>query len=398
VRAFNSVGGHPIFIARAGGSRLLDVDGNEYLDFCLSWGPLILGHAHHAVVEAVESAARRGLSYGACHPGEVELAEAILRGLPHFNKVRLVNSGTEAVMTALRLARAVTGRDLIIKCEGGYHGHSDGLLVKAGSGLATHGATTSAGIPAEVAQATVVAGFDDEAGMDEVFRRYGERIAAVIIEPLPANNGLLVQRREFLEHLRRLTHEGGALLVFDEVISGFRLCYGGYYRQLGIIPDMVTLGKVIGGGMPIGALAATGVHMDRLSPEGDVYQAGTLSGNPVAVAAGLATLDYLEHNSPYEYLDHLGEVFATALRDSSVPYARARRAGSIVWLYLDDGPLPRRPEGISQRAKYRFTKMHAPLLDKGIYLPPSPLEVMFLSTAHTDADMEQAASQIAALL
>jgi glutamate-1-semialdehyde 2,1-aminomutase len=311
VRAFRSVGGTPIFFDRAEGARVRDLDGNEYVDFCLSWGPLILGHAHPGVVAAVREAAGRGLSYGACHLGESRLAAAILKGLPDFDRVRLVSSGTEAVMTALRLARGATGRSLVLKFEGGYHGHLDSLLVQAGSGLATLGTSSSAGVPEAIARTPLVAPLADPQAVRALFDRHGDDIACVAIEPIPANNGLLPQSGELLALLRELCDRHGSLLLFDEVITGFRLRYGTCAPLLDgagadVRPDLVTLGKIVGGGMPIGAVSGRADLLDRLAPLGPVYQAGTLSGNPVSCAAGLATLEVLREQDPYPRLEALG--------------------------------------------------------------------------------------------
>jgi glutamate-1-semialdehyde 2,1-aminomutase len=387
VRAFKSVGGTPVFLSRAKGSRFWDVDGNEYIDFCQSWGPLILGHAHEMVVEAVREAVCKGLSFGACHEGEIQIAELILSAFKDFNCVRLMSSGTEAVMTALRLARGATSRDIIVKFEGGYHGHSDSMLVKAGSGLVTLGEADSGGIPKEVANQTIVAAFDDEDNAADIFKRYGSRIAAVIIEPLPANNGLLVQRREFLQYLREITQVNGSLLIFDEVISGFRINFGGYYQTADVIPDLVTLGKIIGGGMPVGALVGTRDIMKNLAPEGSVYQAGTLSGNPVSLAAGIETLKILSEGSVYKKLETLGRKFASLLEGANIPYLRFQRAGSILWLHLDERELPKKPAAISAAAMERYKTLYWPLLEKGFYLPPSPYEVMFLSASHSEQEV-----------
>jgi glutamate-1-semialdehyde 2,1-aminomutase len=394
VRAFKHVGGTPLFVERAAGSRITDADGNSYVDFCQSWGPLILGHAHPEVVEAVIEAAKGGLSYGACHRREVELAELILSGFEGFERVRLMNSGTEAVMTALRLARGVTGRDLAMKFEGGYHGHFDGMLVKAGSGLATQGIASSAGIPVEFARATLVAPFDEEKAVESLFKQFGDRIAAIIIEPLPANNGLLVQRREYLAFLRKITQEFGSLLIFDEVISGFRLRFGGYGQTIGIEPDLVTLGKVIGGGMPIGAVVGRADTMEALSPVGAVYQAGTLSGNPVSLAAGIATLKLLKTEPVYEKLESLGSQFEEELKKSNLLCARIQRVGSIMWLYLDEGAFPRRHDEISNQAVERFKKIYWKLLEDGYYLPPSAYEVLFISFSHSPEEIEGLAASI----
>lgn len=394
VRAFQSVGGHPLYIRSALGARITDVDGNEFVDFCQSWGPLILGHAHPAVVEAVCSAASKGLTYGTCHEKEIEISELILEGCAGFDSVRLVSSGTEAVMTALRLARSATGRNMLVKFEGGYHGHVDSMLVKAGSGLVTQGIAGSSGIPATVVQSTIIARFDDEASVEAVFKKYGEQIAALIIEPLPANNGLLVQRREFLLFLRNLCTQYGTILIFDEVISGFRLTFGGYYSLLSIQPDIVTLGKIIGGGMPVGAIVGTRSIMRKLAPVGDVYQAGTLSGNPVALAAGIKTLSILKDKAVYSRLETLARKFVDTLKKSGSPHIRAQQTGSIIWLYLDSGDLPKRPEQISPKAIERFNAIFWKVLENGYYLPPSGYEVLFLSTAHTDKDVEGLANEV----
>ncbi len=290
VRAFRAVGGTPLFLARGEGAEIEDADGHRYLDFVGSWGPLILGHAHPEVLVAVAAAARQGMTFGAPCAGEVELAEAVVARYPGLEQVRFVSSGTEATMSAIRLARGATGRDLIVKFAGCYHGHADHLLVAAGSGLVTFGRPSSAGVPAPFAALTRVLPLDDEAALDELFSVEGERIAAVIIEPVPANNGLLLQRVEFLRHLRAVTARAGALLIFDEVISGFRVARGGAAELYGLTPDLATFGKILGGGMPVGAFGGRRDLMQHLAPEGDVYQAGTLSGNPVAMAAGLATL------------------------------------------------------------------------------------------------------------
>jgi glutamate-1-semialdehyde 2,1-aminomutase len=384
VRAFKQVGGTPVFFKHASGSRFVDIDGNEFVDFCQSWGPLILGHGHPEVVEAVRAAAPDGLSFGACHEREIEMAMLVLSALPEFENIRLVNSGTEAVMTALRIARAFTKRDLVVKFEGGYHGHCDAMLVMAGSGLATQGIASSAGVPADTAKTTLVAQFDNEESVAALFTAHGNEIAAVIIEPLPANNGLLIQRPEFLSFLRDITKKHNALLIFDEVISGFRLHFGGYYQLVGVTPDMVTLGKIIGGGMPVGAIASSREIMSMLAPLGSAYQAGTLSGNPVALAAGFATLSLLKSDPPYEKLERLGKVFEETLAAGGVPYARACRAGSILWPYYDTGDYPRTPAGISAVTQERFSRIYWLLIDMGYYLPPSSLEVMFLSSAHTE--------------
>jgi len=394
VRAFKQVGGKPIYFEKAKGSGFDDVDGHHYVDYCQSWGPLILGHSRPEVVEAVKETAEAGLSFGANHQGEIQLAELILEAFPGFNRIRLVNSGTEAVMTALRTARGATGKNLIVKFEGGYHGHFDGMLVKAGSGLATHAIASSKGIPETIANTTIVAPLDDEEAIKEVFDKHGKDIAAVIIEPLPANNGLLVQRKEFLQYLREITRKHGSLLIFDEVISGFRLHWGAYWQLIDITPDLFTLGKIIGGGMPVGAIVGKDTVMDILSPLGSVYQAGTLSGNPVSLAAGKATLSILRSQSPYQYMDELGKHFVQSLGNNGIPYTRARQVGSLIWLYLDEEEFPRKADSISKTAMDRFTRIYWQLLDKGHYLPPSSYEVMFLSAAHTKEEVEALAKDI----
>ncbi len=395
VRSFQQVGGRPVYFEKASGAGFIDADGNQHTDYCQSWGPLILGHTHPEVVEAVQRAARSGLSFGACHRGETEFAELALSAFPLFNRIRVMSSGTEAVMTSLRLARGVTGRDLVVKFIGGYHGHFDGMLVKAGSGLATHAVASSKGIPRNIAKTTLVVPLDDEETVEDLFDKFGERIAAVVIEPLPANNGLLIQRKEFLQFLRDITAKHGSLLIFDEVISGFRLHFGTYWQLTDIVPDLFTLGKIIGGGMPVGAVVGTDRILDNLAPLGKVYQAGTLSGNPVALAAGLATLKVLVKDSPYEYLENLGRRFVNRLQESGFPSARAQRQGSIIWLYLDTGDFPRKASDISDTAMKRFVQIYGGLLERGQYLPPSSYEVLFLSSAHASEDVNLLADTIA---
>ncbi len=360
VRAFRSVGTTPLYFRSAKGARFEDVDGNEYIDFCMSWGPLILGHSHPEVLESVREAALDGLSYGACCEAEIHLAELILGAIDGMDQVRFVSSGTEAVMTAVRLARGVTARPMILKFEGGYHGHSDSMLVKAGSGLATFGTSSSKGVPESFAEHTVVCSFDDEQALDDVFYRFGSDLAAAIVEPLPANNGLLEQRPEWLHKLRALCDRHGALLIFDEVISGFRTRFGTYGDALGIKPDLLTLGKIIGGGMPVGAIVGPSSLMEELAPLGSVYQAGTLSGNPVSLAAGISTLSILKDGSVYQHLEQLGskldEVFESIKNDA--PDFSWRRIGSIFWLYLAGGQVPRAASSIDSIAVDRFNPLH----------------------------------------
>jgi glutamate-1-semialdehyde 2,1-aminomutase len=390
VRAFRAVGGTPLFIAGGKGAHVIDADGRRYLDLVCSWGPLIAGHAHPDVVKAVSSAVVRGMTFGAPCAAEVELAERVTAAYPAAEQVRCVSSGTEAVMSAIRLARAFTARDLIVKFAGCYHGHADHLLVAAGSGLATFGRPSSAGVPEAFTAATRVLPLDDESAVETLFAREGARIAAVIIEPLPANHGLLPQRREFLECLRRVTRTHGALLIFDEVISGFRLARGGAAAYLGITPDLATFGKVIGGGMPVGAFGGARRIMARLAPDGDTYQAGTLSGNPVAMAAGVATLDLLERESGWRRLDELGaeleRVLKPVLAEAPFP-VHLVRVGSLFWLSLHEGGVPRSAATLDERGVARFAALFHAMLERGVYLPPSAYEACFLSLAHTREDL-----------
>ncbi|HEY0767356.1 MAG TPA: glutamate-1-semialdehyde 2,1-aminomutase [Steroidobacteraceae bacterium] len=390
VRAFRAVGGTPLFIARGAGAQVFDADGRGYLDFVGSWGPLIAGHAHPAVLAAVTEALGRGTTYGAPCAAEVELAERVVACYPAVEQVRFVSSGTEAVMSAIRVARAFTARDLIVKFAGCYHGHADHLLVAAGSGLATFGRPSSAGVPEGFTACTRVLPLDDEAALEGLFQREGARLAALIIEPLPANHGLLPQRREFLASLRRLTSEHGALLIFDEVISGFRLGRGGAAEAYDIAPDLATFGKVIGGGMPVGAFGGARRIMARLAPDGDTYQAGTLSGNPVAMAAGLATLDLLQRELGWERLEARGAELERLLKPV---LAQARfpvqlvRVGSLFWMSLHEAGAPRTAASLSARETARFGALFHAMLERGIYLPPSAYEACFLSLAHTSADL-----------
>src|SRR6185437_10435456 len=394
VRAFRAVGGTPLFIERGAGQRITDADGRTYLDLVSSWGALILGHAHPQVVAAIDEAARRGTTFGAPCAAEVELAERVVSSYPGIEQVRFVSSGTEAVMSAIRLARAFTSRDLIVKFSGCYHGHADHLLVAAGSGLATFGRPSSAGVPEAFTACTRVLPLDDEAAVSDLFAREGSRIAAVIIEPVPANHGLLLQRREFLGRLRTVTRERGALLIFDEVISGFRLARGGAAERLGLVPDLATFGKVIGGGMPVGAFAGPGRIMARLAPDGDTYQAGTLSGNPVAMASGIATLDVLAAENGWQRLEALGaqleRLLQPVLQEAPFPMHLVR-LGSLFWLSLHEGAAPRTAATLSQQAVGRFGALFHAMLAEGIYLPPSAYEACFLSLAHTAADLERLA-------
>ena len=401
VRAFRSVGGTPPVIQSGDGAHVSDVDGNRYLDFVGSWGPLILGHANRHVVKAVVDAAKRGTSFGAPSTVEIELAEEVVAAYPGIEQVRFVSSGTEAVMSAVRLARGATERDLVVKFSGCYHGHVDHLLVAAGSGLATFGTPSSQGVPEPSASLTRVLPLDDDDALAALFDREGDRIAAAIIEPVPANNGLLLQRPRFLATLRELCTRHGALLIFDEVISGFRLGSGGAAALYGVQPDLATFGKVIGGGMPVGAFGAPREIMRHLAPGGGVYQAGTLSGNPVAMAAGLATLRYLRRYDCWEGLDELGQYLkrrlGSVLNRSSVP-AVVVRIGSIFWIAWGSTAAPTSAEAIHPDAAGIYRDVFHGLLERGIALAPSAYEVGFLSLAHTPGHIDQLADALGEVL
>ena len=401
VRAFRAVGGTPIVIRRGQGAFIEDEDGREYLDFVSSWGPLILGHAHPAVVDAIQDATARGTSFGAPCRGEVELAETVTSLYPGIDQVRFVSSGTEAAMSAIRLARGVTGRDFIVKFSGCYHGHVDHLLVAAGSGLVTLGRPSSEGVPEAFVEKTIILPLDDEEAFCRLMAERGSEIAAVAIEPIPANNGLLVQRASFLECLRRETKESGSILLFDEVISGFRVAPGGASERLGIQPDVACFGKVIGGGMPVGAFGAKREIMDHLAPNGGVYQAGTLSGNPVAMAAGAATLRTLQENDGWEQLEQIGayleEKMTPVLSTSSHP-ARFVRVGSLFWISWQDDEPPRRADHIAESAADRYKEIFHGLLERGIAIAPSAYEVGFLSLAHTREHIDRLVAAFQELL
>ena len=386
VRAFRAVGGTPLVLRSGAGAEFEDVDGKRYIDFVCSWGPLIHGHAHPAIVRAISETALHGTSFGApCEP-EVELAEYLTSAYPGLEQVRFVSSGTEAVMSAIRVARGATGRDKIVKFSGCYHGHADHLLVAAGSGLVTFGHPSSAGVPEAFVRETLVLPLDDEQRLTDILRAEGHSIAAVIIEPVPANNGLLLQRPEFLATLRRETERAGALLIFDEVISGFRLGRGGAAEMLGITPDLATFGKVIGGGLPVGAFGGRRDLMQQLAPIGRVYQAGTLSGNAAAMAAGLAALRLLEEENGWRRLEQRGRELEALLSPvlAAAPFrAQLVRAGSLFWMSLQEGPAPRSAEAIDPAAADLYRPLFHALLDGGIALAPSAFEVGFLSLAHT---------------
>jgi len=387
VRAFRAVEGEPIFIAEAAGAYLTDVDGNRYVDYVGSWGPMIVGHAQPAVVHAVQSAALRGSSYGAPTAGEVELAERIRDAYPSMQMLRMTSSGTEAVMGALRAARGFTRRDLVVKFAGAYHGGADYLLVKAGSGAATFGEPDSAGVPAAIAATTLVLPWNDVAACRALFAARGSEIAALICEPVVGNMGCVPPQPGFLELLRELTRASGALLVFDEVMTGFRLAYGGAQQVYGITPDLTTLGKIIGGGLPVGAYGGRRDVMQCVSPLGPVYQAGTLSGNPLAVAAGLATLELLREPGVYERLEELGAALEQLLQEAAAAAGvdmRVQRVGSMLTPFFSDVEV-RCWDDAARTDRKRFAKFHRGLLEAGVYWPPSQFEAGFVSLAHDDA-------------
>ncbi|HKV06293.1 MAG TPA: glutamate-1-semialdehyde 2,1-aminomutase [Candidatus Acidoferrales bacterium] len=394
VRAFRAVGGTPIVIDRAAGSRLWDADGREYIDYVCSWGALILGHAQPDVVAAVADQARRGTSYGMTSPLEIELGERIARAIPSIERIRFVNSGTEATMSAVRLARAFTKRDLILKFEGGYHGHADSFLVEAGSGLATLGIASSPGVPQALARLTLNSPFNDIAAVDRLFEQHASKIAAVIVEPVAANMGVVPPAPGFLESLRKTCSRDGALLIFDEVITGFRLAYGGAQSVFKIHPDLTVLGKIIGGGLPVAAYGGRREIMDTVAPLGPVYQAGTLSGNPLATRAGLATLPLLEAPGLYESLNEKAQRLAaglrTALNEAKVA-GQVNNIGSLLTLFFSSQPV-KDYSGAKKSDASRFAAFFQGMLARGIFLPPSQFEALFVSTAHTDDDIDRTLS------
>jgi glutamate-1-semialdehyde 2,1-aminomutase len=391
VRAFRNVGGEPFFVRRAKGSRIEDVDGKHYIDYIGSWGPNILGHAPTVITNTLHEVAKDGISFGIPNPYEVEMARTITEWVPSVEKVRMCNSGTEATMSAIRLARGFTKRDWIVKFDGCYHGHSDSLLVAAGSGALTHGEPDSAGVPADFARNTLVLPYNDPEALTRLFEEKGEGIAAVIVESYPANAGLVFPRAGYLDLLVSLTRKHGALLIFDEVMTGFRLGRAGVQGIEGITPDLSCFGKVIGGGLPVGAFGGRAEVMDLLAPLGPVYQAGTLSGNPLAMAAGLAQLRELDKPSGFARLEELGAHFEKGLRalleEKGVPY-RFHRTGSMFCLYFTDREIMNVSDVMKQDLEF-FRKFFWGCLDKGIYLAPSPYETGFLSLAHTEADLDE---------
>ena len=390
VRAFGAVGGTPPFISKAKGSKIYDADGNEYIDYVCSWGPLILGHAHPVVIAAIKDAAEKGSSFGAPTENEILLAEKIVEAVPSIEKVRLVSSGTEATMSAVRLARAATGRDKIVKFTGCYHGHADSFLVQAGSGALTFGEPSSPGVPRSVTNDTLVAPYNDLDSLDEVLSENNGEIAAIIVEPVAANMGCVPPKEGFLAGLRERCDIDGMTLIFDEVITGFRIAFGGAQELYDVMPDITTLGKIIGGGLPVGAYGGKAELMDMIAPIGAVYQAGTLSGNPLATSAGLAVLNELSKPGTYEKLEMRSSELEIGLKDaieSLKVKAIVQRVGSLLCMYFSDGPIEKLediPDSISERYKRYFHFM----LETGVYLAPSAYEAMFISLAHSSDDIE----------
>lgn len=386
-RAFGGVGGQPIFIARGEGAYLIDVDGNRYLDYCGSWGPLILGHAHPRVVEAVQRAMVEGASFGAPTERETELAELITQLMPSIEMVRMVSSGTEAAMSAIRLARGFTGRDLIIKFAGCYHGHVDSLLVSAGSSATTLGVPTSPGVPKGATQDTLVLRYNDVTALEEAFQAKGSSIAGVILEPVVGNMGLVTPSKDFLAALQRLTRHHGALLIYDEVMTGFRLALGGAQALHGVKPDLTVLGKVVGGGLPVGAYGGRADVMKKIMPAGPVFQAGTLSGNPLAMAAGLATLLELRDRNPYPHLEKLGAQLEAGLAEIARP-ARVQRVGSMWTLFFNPDPVTDY-DSAKKSDVAKFGRFFWAMMDRGVYLPCSQFEAAFLMSVHTEDHVRQ---------
>ncbi len=396
VRAFKAVGGKPISLVKGKGSRVWDADGREYIDFLCSWGPLILGHAHPEVVKEARKIIEEGLSFGLTNPQEVRLAKIVTAKVPSIQKVRFVNSGTEATMSAVRLARGVTGRELVVKFDGCYHGHYDSLLVSAGSGVATFGIPGTPGIPDEIASLTLVLPFNDIEAVKEAFSRHGEEIACVIVEPVAGNMGVVPPKEGFLEFLREITRKNGSFLIFDEVITGFRLSAGGAQEFFNVEPDITCLGKVLGGGMPVGGYGGSVEIMSHVAPEGEVYQAGTLSGNPVAMACGAKTLEILIEENPYKTLDEraarMAEGISSILKEKGIPH-RINRAGSMFTVFFTDREVTNYEDAKTSDTQL-FSRFFNALLGQGILIPPSQFEAWFLSTAHTDDDISLALERI----
>lgn len=393
VRAFRAVGGCPLFITKGAGSRIYDADGNEFIDYVGSWGPLILGHCHPEVMEALKKVLETGTSFGAPTEHETELAQLICEAFPSIEQVRLTNSGTESTMSALRLARGFTGRSMILKFEGCYHGHGDSLLVKAGSGVATLGLPDSPGVPEDLAKLTLTSRFNDLSGVEAMLAEYGKQVAAVILEPVVGNMGCVPPQPGFLEGLRRLTSAYGSLLIFDEVMTGFRIAYGGAQERYGVKPDLTTLGKVIGGGLPVGAYGGRRDIMDHVAPVGPVYQAGTLSGNPLAVTAGITTLKILDRSGTYSALEErskrLNDGLLHAARDAGV-LVSGNRVGSMFTIFFTGTGTPVVDWSTAKQSNTeRFAVFFRAMLENGVYLAPSQFEAGFLSTAHTDAEVEE---------
>jgi len=391
VRAFRAVGGDPLFIQKAQGAHLWDADGNRYIDYVGSWGPMILGHRHPKVMEAIERALARGTSFGAPTDLEIELAQLIVDRVPSVEMVRMVNSGTEAAMSAIRLARGYTGRSRILKFEGCYHGHADGLLVRAGSGALTFGVPDSAGVPAPYAELTIALPFNDTEGFREAMARWGEETACVIVEPVAGNVGVIPPRPGFLESLREETKRTGALLIFDEVITGFRVAPGGAQERYGVMPDITCLGKIVGGGLPVGAYGGPRAIMEQVAPLGPVYQAGTLSGNPLAMAAGIATLKELGRPGAYEELEEKGrqleEAFGEAAREAGIPI-RQHRVGSMMSVFFTEKEVWDYSSAKGADTS-RYARFFREMLSRGVYLAPSQFEAAFVSLAHSQEDMER---------
>ncbi len=400
VRAFGSVGGTPFFVERGQGCRIYDVDGREYIDYVCSWGPLILGHAHPEVLSFVKEVASRGTSFGIPCELEVEMAKMVVEAVPSVEKVRFVNSGTEATMSAIRLARGYTGRTKVVKFEGCYHGHVDYLLAKAGSGVLTYGIPGTPGVPEDFTKHTLLARFNDAESVKALFERFGEEIACVIVEPVMGNAGVIPPEEGFLEFLREITQRHGALLIFDEVITGFRVSYGGAQERFGVCPDITCLGKIIGGGFPVGAYGGKEEIMAHVAPEGPVYQAGTLSGNPVAMAAGLKTLEILKRENPYRLLEERARKLADgAYRlfcHRGIPVS-INSIASMCCIFFTEGPVRGYEDALKSNTEL-YSRFFWAMLEEGVYLAPSQFEAAFVSVAHTDADIDRTLEAIEAAL